>query len=91
MKEMNLKVGKMSEREEAEFWRRERPELYNGLVWKEVKYVPRASIGHRKHPRQLRLDERRIGILQLMSKRKGMAGSVILREMIRQSMDWGVK
>jgi hypothetical protein len=71
---------KMTEREEADFWAKQKPDFESG--WEEVKYVPRQTVAPREHVYRIRLGDDEMAALQSLAKRKRVPISTVLRELI---------
>ena len=71
--------------EEERFWRSHEPEVTGDEAWDAVVYEPRATTKAREHVYRVRFDDQEMAILQALAKRRGVAASTILREMVRSA------
>ncbi len=69
--------------DEERFWREHAPDDTEDQKWEEVVYEPRSTTKARQHVYRVRFDDQEMAILQALAKRRGVAASTILREMVR--------
>ncbi len=73
-----------TEAEEIEWWNSYDREPMEEETWQQVTYEPRVTAKAREHVYRVRFDDFEMGILQTLAKRRGVAASVILRELVRK-------
>ncbi|OGQ78493.1 MAG: hypothetical protein A2289_15540 [Deltaproteobacteria bacterium RIFOXYA12_FULL_58_15] len=73
-----------TEAEEIEFWHEHEIDPPPDDVGEELVYEPQATRHPRAHVYRVRLDDEEMAALQRLAKRRGVPGSVIIRELIRE-------
>jgi hypothetical protein len=80
-----------TEAEETAFWERHDFGSGENSDWEELVYEPQATRRPRSLVYRVRLDASEMAALQVLSKKRGVPGSVVVRDLVQRAYDAAVE